>query len=163
MHAALITVHATAATAALLTAAVLLLPRPVPTAARRPLALAVTVATGVMALSLAAAVAVGWDDQPPVADAVFTGLVVLALVATRSAAAAVPVAERRTAAQVERLYHRGGFVLITQLTGFAAIAVLDVLPVWGLVAVAVATVLAARAVVGALQAAALRQLVAPVG
>jgi len=164
VHTTLITVHATAAVLSLVAAVVVLLPRGLAPAAARAVAGVLVAATAVMALSLAGAVAVGWADQPPPARGVFTALVVLATAAAVQSVLAVPAAQRQDRAQVARLYGAGGFVLITQATGFAAIAVLDVLSVAGVVIVAVATVLALRALVGQLRAAAERTSpVAPAG
>ncbi|WP_432547434.1 hypothetical protein [Kineococcus sp. SYSU DK004] len=160
MHTTLITVHAAAAVVSLLTAVLLLLPRPLPGRAARALALALAVSTAVMTATLAAAVAVGWAGRPAAANGVFAGLTVLAAAATACAVAAVPVAPRRDAAQVERLSARGGFVLITQCAGLAAVAVLDVAPGWAVAAVSVAVVLVAREVVQRLRRAALAH---PVG
>lgn len=157
MHAALITVHAAAAVTSLLAAVVVLLPRGLPPRAARVAALVLTAATAVMALGLAAAVAVGWRDQPTAAHAVFVGLGALAAVAAGQAVRAARAVQRRSPGELSRLYDAGGFVLITQVTGFAAIAVLDVLPTAGVVVTAVLAVLAGRAAVGRLRSAASRR------
>ncbi|MGQ7298255.1 hypothetical protein [Quadrisphaera sp. KR29] len=154
MHATFVTVHAAAATTSLVAAVVLLLPRRLPDRTARSVAGVLVGSTAVMALSLAGAVVVAWDDRPAAARAVFTALAVLAAAAAVLAVRAAGAAPPRTPEQVARLYGAGGFVLITQVTGFSAVAVLDVLPTAGVVAVAVATVLAARTAVGRLRAAA---------
>ncbi|TNM64111.1 hypothetical protein FHN55_14885 [Streptomyces sp. NP160] len=163
MHAALVSVHAAAAVTSLLAAVVVLLPRGLPRRAARTAAVVLVAATAVMALALAAAVASGWRDQPTVAHVVFVGLGVLAAVAAGQAARAARAVQRRTPAEASRLYDAGGFVLITQVTGFAAIAVLDVLPTAGVVITAVLTVLVARLAVGHLRAAAQRRAAAGAG
>jgi hypothetical protein len=163
VHATLVTVHAAAAVTSLLAAVVVLLPRGLPPRTARAAARVLTTATAVMVLGLAAAVAVGWRDQPAAAHAVFVGLAALAAVAAGQAVRAARAVQRRSPGELSRLYDAGGFVLITQVAGFAAIAVLEVLPTAGVVGVAVLAVLAARAVVGRLRVAASRRAATSAG